>query len=105
MPASPAARTLASMTNDEEQMNGEREQALLRLKKRRDFQNHVVVYLVVNTAVWLIWAFSGSGYPWPVWVTGTWAIGLLLNAWEVFVRRPITEGDIDRELERLRSSH
>jgi len=105
MPFGSTAPTIASMTNDGEQLSGEREQALLRLKKRHDFQSHVVVYLVVNTAVWLIWAFSGAGYPWPVWLTGTWAIGLLLNAWEVYVRRPITEGDVDRELERLRSSH
>jgi hypothetical protein len=37
-----------------------------------------------------------------VWVSGAWAIGLLLNAWDLYGRRPITEADIRREIARLR---
>ena len=96
---------LASMTeHDVEVVGSEREQARARLKKRRDFQGHAVTYCVVNAAVWTIWAFTGAGYPWPVWLSGPWAIGLLLNAWEVYFRRPITESEIDRELRRLHSA-
>jgi hypothetical protein len=80
----------------------EREQAVERLKKRRDFQGHLVTYVVVNAALWAVWAATGAGYAWPAWVTGAWAIGLLLNAWEVYVRRPITAADIDREINRGR---
>jgi len=29
----------------------------------------------------------------------------LLNGWDVYFRRPITEGDIDREVDRLRPTH
>ena len=43
MTAATAARTLAAMTNDTEQPNAERQQALARLKKKRDFQSHLVV--------------------------------------------------------------
>jgi hypothetical protein len=82
-----------------------REQALQRLKKRRDFSAHVVAYVVINVALWGIWALTGAGYPWPIWVTGGWAIGLLLNAWDVYGRRPITEAEIRREIERLRPQH
>ncbi len=82
-----------------------REQALEILKKRRDFSAHVVVYVVVNAAVWGIWALTGGGYPWPIWLSGGWAIGLLLNAWDVYGRRPITEAEIRRETERLRPQH
>ena len=56
--------------------------------------------MVVNAAVWVIWATTGSGYPWPAWITGLWAIGLVLNAWDVYVRRPITEAEVQRELDR-----
>lgn len=86
----------------ENEPGSEREQAIERLKKRRDFHNHVVVYVVVNAALWGIWAITGAGYPWPAWVTGGWAIGLLLNAWEVYYRTPITDAEVQREIERMR---
>jgi len=86
--------------NEIEQASGEREQALERLKKKRDFQGHLVAYVVVNAALWVLWAATGAGYPWPAWVTGLWAIGLILNAWEVYFRAPITEADVQREMGR-----
>jgi hypothetical protein len=79
-----------------------REQALQRIKKRRDFNAHVVSYVLINAALWGIWAVTGGGYAWPAWVSGGWAIGLLLNAWDVYGRRPITEADVRREIERIR---
>jgi len=92
-------------SNDESESRSEREQALQRLKKQRDFQSHLVAFLVVNAALWGVWFATSGGYPWPAWFTGTWAIGLALNAWEVYFRRPITESDVERELRRLRSAH
>lgn len=80
-----------------------REQAITRLKKRRDFQSHFFVYIVVNVMFWTLWATTTDGYPWPAWISGFWGIGLLLNGWDVYLRTPITEEDVDRELERLRS--
>jgi hypothetical protein len=41
-------------------------------------------------------------YPWPAWFTGAWTIGLLLSAWEAYFRKPITDADVEREMERLR---
>jgi len=84
--------------------DSEREQALGRLKKRRDFQSHVVAFTVVNVAIWVIWAVSGAGYPWPAWLTGLWAIGLILNGWDVYLRRPITEAEVEREAERVHAA-
>jgi hypothetical protein len=82
-----------------------REEALQSLKKRRDFSAHVVVYVVINVALWGVWAVTGAGYPWPAWVSGAWAIGLVLNAWDLYGRRPITDADIRREIDRLRPQH
>ncbi|MGZ4690656.1 MAG: 2TM domain-containing protein [Acidimicrobiia bacterium] len=79
-----------------------RVQARKRLQKRRDFTAHVVTYVVVNAMLIGIWAISGAGYFWPAWVLLGWGVGLVLNAWDVFFRRGITEADIDRELERQR---
>ncbi len=73
-----------------------------RLQERRDFGSHVVAYVVVNAFVIGVWAFTGAGYFWPVWMLACWGIGLVLHGWNVFFRRPITEADIDQELHRGR---
>jgi hypothetical protein len=97
-----AAGTLTAMNGDGiEELTSDRELALRRLKKQCDLQSHLVAYVVINAAVWAIWALTGSGYPWPAWLTGCWGIGLILNACDVYWRRPITEGDVERELQRL----
>jgi hypothetical protein len=83
----------------------DRERALRQIKKRRDFQAHLVSFVVVNVALWVVWAVTNGGYPWPAWITGLWAIGLLMNAWDVYGRRPITESDVQREIDRLRPEH
>ncbi len=82
-----------------------RQEALARLKRRREFQNHLVAYIVINAAVWVIWATTGAGYPWPAWLTGLWGIGLVLNGWDVYLRRPITNADVEREISRLHTPH
>jgi hypothetical protein len=43
---------------------------------------------------------SGGGFFWPVWVIAGWGIGLAMNVWEVYGRKPITEADVDDELRR-----
>ena len=78
-----------------------REVALDRLKKKQDFRGHLLVYVMVNALVWSIWALTGSGFPWPVFVTFGWGIGVVMNAWDVYWRAPITEQDVLREAERL----
>src|ERR1019366_5570492 len=95
-----APATLGAMTSelDLDQPTSEGEQALIRLKKRRDLQGLLVAYLAVNAALWVIWAMTGAGYAWPAWVSGAWAIGIVLNAWDVYFRAPITEADVQREM-------
>ena len=87
--------------------NDLRDQALLRLKKRRDLKAHALVYALVNLAVWGVWLVvavnSHSWWPWPIFLTLFWGIGLVMNAWDVYYRRPITEDELRREIEHLRS--
>ena len=78
-----------------------REQAIKRVSKRRDLGAHVVTYCVVNAMLVAIWAISGAGYFWPAWVLLGWGVGLVLNVWDVYFRRPVTEHDIQQEIERL----
>jgi hypothetical protein len=81
-----------------------REAALERLKKRRDFHAHLLVYFLVNGLVFIIWALTGTGFPWPLIVMGFWGVGLIMNAYDVYGRRPIREEEIQREIERLRGA-
>ena len=78
------------------------EEARKRLQARRDFGANLISYVVVNAFLVGMWAMTGGGYFWPAWVMGAWGVGLVLHAWEVFVRRPITEADIEREMHRTR---
>jgi hypothetical protein len=80
-----------------------RSQAISRLKRRRDFMGNVGTFLFVNGLLWLIWALTGhdtSGFPWPAWVTAIWGFVLFMHAFRTFLRRPITEQDIQREMQR-----
>jgi hypothetical protein len=76
-----------------------REDAVKRLKAKRDFKNHLAAYVLVDALLVVIWATQGGGDFWPGWVIGGWGIGLVLNAWTVYFQRPITEDDIRREME------
>lgn len=93
--------TMPMLPTDDDQAL--RDLAFKRVKEKRDFQGHVVAYVVVNLFLWGVWAMtSGIGsYPWPVWVTLGWGIGVAMNWWSV-TRRPITAEDVDEEMHRLR---
>jgi hypothetical protein len=91
-------------TQPDDQSAGDlRKQARERLEKKRDFKTHVFIYLVVNAALVAIWAIATpDSFFWPIFVILGWGIGVAGNAWDVFVRKPITDDEIDREEQRLR---
>ena len=88
-------------TNDDQHTEEWRE-ARKRVTTRRDFASHVVTYVVINGFLVLLWALTGAGYFWPAWILAGWGVGLVLHAWDAFVRKPVTDADIDAELERMR---
>jgi hypothetical protein len=79
-----------------------RDQAISRLKKKRDFATHLVVYVLVNAFLVAIWAFTGADFFWPIFPILGWGIGLGANAWDVYGRKPISESEIEQEMSRLR---
>ena len=38
---------------------------------------HLTSYLAVIAGLWLIWALTGFGHPWPIWPMLGWGLGLL----------------------------
>ena len=86
--------------NDEDML---RQRAIRQVKKRRDFYGHLLVFALVNGAAIAIWATVGDGgFFWPIFLLFGWGIGLIMNAWDVFYRSYEDEGQIQREIERLR---
>jgi hypothetical protein len=76
-----------------------RDDAIKRIKRKRQFQQQLLVYVVLNVFLWVIWAFTGLGFPWPIFVTVGWGIGLVTQGWMVYRgAAPITEAEIQREM-------
>jgi hypothetical protein len=96
-----------------------RAHAVERIKRRRNFHTHVVAYILGNIFLALVWAtteyHNAGGWPtgfrtgrmnhdWDPWIiypliAGT--LALAVHAWIAFGRRPATEAEIEREVERL----
>ena len=78
--------------------------ALQRIKRRRDFAGHVVIFLVVNAGLWVVWAVGEANTEdlWPAWVTGIWLAILLIDAYKVFGERPISDQQVEEEMRRMR---
>ncbi len=53
------------------------------VRKLRRFYTDVLIYGVVNLGLILIWAISGGGYFWPIWVIIGWGIGLGVHAFSL----------------------
>ena len=85
-----------------------RNEAVKRLKRKRDFQGNIATYLFVNAILWAIWALTGADVhdtvPWPTWVSGIWGVILVLHGWRVYGQRTISDRDIQREMDRMRGS-
>jgi hypothetical protein len=78
----------------------ERDWARARVEKKSKFRADVVAYVLINALLVGIWMVNGFGAFWPGWVLSVWGVLLLLDAWNAFGRKPLTEADIDRELRR-----
>jgi uncharacterized ion transporter superfamily protein YfcC len=89
------------MTTANSADNTLRDRAVRRLKKRRDFFAHVLVYVLVNTFVIVIWAVTSSGFFWPIFPIVGWGIGVVMNAWDVWRGDEFSEEEIAREIQRI----
>ena len=69
-------------------------------RKRVEFRSHVVVYCVIISTLWIIWFFTGGGYPWPVWPMAGWGIGLAFHY--LFNYRPSSFLSEDEEYKKLK---
>lgn len=91
-----------------EPVDDAREYAIATLKRKRKFAQNAAAYIAVNVLLWLVWLFTdpstNGSIPWPAWVTLAWGFFVALDGWRAYGRwpadAPITEIEIERELER-----
>jgi len=91
------------MTNEQlEHEETLRELAIKHLKKRRDFHGHLLIYGLVNSFLVVIWAVTNpDGFFWPILPLVGWGIGVVMNAWDVYVAEEFDEKAINREIEHI----
>ena len=81
-----------------------RDKAIESLKRKREFQAHLLAYVLVNAGLVTIWAVTGRGFFWPVFPMLGWGIGLAFHAVEAYGGGgSFSEDRIRREMERLSS--
>ena len=85
------------------------EEAKKRVREKKGFRTHAIVYVVVNAFLALIWWLTGgritdAWVPWFVWPLGGWGIGLLFHGLGVYVfSRPHEDRRaIEKEAQRIR---
>lgn len=81
-----------------------RHQALTRVKAKRQFQSNIVTYVLANALLVGIWAITGAGLFWPGFVLAGWGIGLVLHGWSVYGQKPISEDEIQAEMEKVQAA-
>ncbi len=83
------------------------EAARKRVRQKKDFYNHLVIYAVVNILLIIIWAMTSRGYPWFVWPLAGWGVGIVFHGLDVFVfhRESAWEKrEVEKEVDKLRKS-
>ena len=55
------------------------------INPKKGFRIHLLVFLLITPATWLVWYLATSTYPWPLWSTPAWAIGVVFHYLGIYV--------------------
>jgi hypothetical protein len=79
-----------------------RQQAITRLRKKRDLQAHILAYALVNLFLNGIWLMTNpGGFYWPMFPLFGWGIGLAFHIWDVYSPEEPDEDRVEHEMARL----
>ena len=90
---------------ESEQFEGDltpHDQARKNLQARRHWQNRLMSMVVVIALLIVVWAVTGTGYFWPGWVLGAFAVVLVLRYVRT-QRGPISQKEVEEETHRIQS--
>jgi 2TM domain len=67
-------------------------------KARADFKTHAASWFIINGMLWIIWLLTGGthSYPWPVWPTVGWGIGVVFNYLAVYKFKDTAEKEYEK---------
>jgi hypothetical protein len=72
-------------------------------QRRASFKSHALAYLIVNLFLWGLWFFNAkdgkSGYPWPIWTSLGWGVGLAFHFAGAYVFPKVNS--VEKEYEKL----
>jgi CHASE2 domain-containing sensor protein len=77
-----------------------RKQAIARLHAKHNLRTQAGVFALVSLLLVIIWAASGAGEFWPIFPIAAFAVALGVQAWNVYGQKPITEEQIQEEMQR-----
>jgi hypothetical protein len=82
-----------------------RARAVRQLRRKQGFAWHAGSYLAVNVLLWVIWLWvglaTGSWFPWPIFPTLGWGIGLFFHGLSIYGPSGFSEERIRREMRRI----
>ena len=61
-----------------------RELAVASLKKKAGFKRTAVTFVIIWVLLIVIWAVTGQGYFWPIWVIFGLGIATIFSAWSAY---------------------
>ena len=82
-----------------------REKAEKRVGERIALLSHLGSYVIVNAFLIVIWALTGAGYPWFLWVMAGWGIGLAFHIFDYFAGKrsgAVKEKMLQKEMDKIK---
>jgi hypothetical protein len=52
---------------------------------RLGFRIHLLAFIILTPIMWFVWYLTDTTYPWPLWATPAWALGIVFHYLGVFV--------------------
>ncbi|NMH27398.1 2TM domain-containing protein [Flavobacterium silvaticum] len=46
---------------------------------KKAFRIHLLVILLTTPFIWIIWHLTEKSYPWPIWPTLGWTLGIIFH--------------------------
>ena len=104
LPAAPVPPLAAPVYGEQARAETPQEIAERRVKQRLELWWHLGSYVIVNIFLIIVWALTGAGYPWFVWVMLGWGIGLAFHIMHYFMNvsgEARRQRMIQREMDKL----
>jgi hypothetical protein len=76
---------ISSIKNQKIMKHYDHEHTVAPLNPKKGFGIHLFVFLLTTPSIWLVWSLTDRSYPWPIWSTSAWTIGILFHYLGVFV--------------------